>query len=71
MNPVGNAQLSIIIMGVNDCVRELVIKVVDVLRDSVEDLVIGVGCHKAYDGLFKSIDDFMTALISRYISEFT
>ncbi|WP_054841940.1 hypothetical protein [Vulcanisaeta distributa] len=71
MNPIGNDQLSIIIMGINDCVYDLVNKVVNILRDFMEDLIIGVGCHRVYDGLFKSIDDFMNALISKYIEEFT
>ena len=71
MSPIGNHQLSIIIMGISDCVHDLVDRVIDMLRDIMEDLVIGVGCHKAYDGLFKSIDDFMNALINKYVSEFT
>ncbi|GAB6945905.1 hypothetical protein JCM16161A_00350 [Vulcanisaeta sp. JCM 16161] len=71
MNPVGNNQLSIIVMGVNDCTYDLVSKVIDVLKDPMGDLVIGVGCNRAYDGLFVSIDDFMNALINKYISEFT
>ncbi|WP_243666767.1 hypothetical protein [Vulcanisaeta sp. JCM 16159] len=71
LNPVGNNQLSIIVMGIYDCVHSLVVKVIDLLRDFMEDLIVGVGCHRAYDSVFKSFDDFMSALIGRYISEFT
>ena len=71
MSPIGDYQLSIIIMGVNDCVHDSVSKVIDMLRGIMEDLVIGVGCHRAYDGLFRSIDDFMNTLINRYVGEFT
>ena len=71
MSPIGDYQLSIIIMGISDCVHDLVDRVIDVLRDFMEDLVIGVGCHRAYDGLFRSIDDFMNTLINKYIGEFT
>ncbi len=71
MGPVGNDQLSIILMGINDCVHDLVGKVVSEFGDLIEDLVIGVGCHRVYEGLFKTIDEFMDSLINSYISGFT
>ena len=71
LNPVGNDQLSVIIMGINDCVNDLVTKVINELRSLLVDLVIGVGVHRGYDGLFRSVDEFMSSLINNYIGEFT
>lgn len=46
MSPIGDYQLSIIIMSISDCVRDVVGRVIDVFRSMMEDLVIGVGCHR-------------------------
>ncbi|ADY01088.1 MAG: hypothetical protein ACP5GZ_10610 [Vulcanisaeta sp.] len=71
LSPVGNDQVSIIVMGINDCVYDLVNNVINIFKDFMEDLIIGVGFHKVYEGLFRSIDDFINTLINKYISGFT
>ncbi|MGC9152617.1 MAG: hypothetical protein ACP5GY_02645 [Vulcanisaeta sp.] len=71
MNPVGYDKLSLIVMGINDCVINSIGAILNSLKDVLIDLVIGVGVFRFYDGVFRSVDEFMESLISRYVSEFT
>ncbi len=71
LNPVGHDQVSVIIMGVNDCIDRIVSEVVKVLNDYIVDVVIGVGFHRSYAGIFRTNDEFINTLISRYIGGLT
>ena len=71
LNPVGHDQVSIIIMGINDCVDRIVSEVIKVLNDYIVDMAIGVGFHRSYAGIFKTNDEFINTLISRYIGGLT
>ncbi|BDR92645.1 hypothetical protein [Vulcanisaeta souniana] len=71
LNPVGHDQVSIIIMGVDDCVDRIISDVIRVLNDRIMDAAIGVGIHRSYTGIFNTIDEFINTLISRYIGGLT
>jgi hypothetical protein len=71
LSPIGHDKLSIVIMGINDCVADAVNRVVDLLREHILDLVIGVGIYRLCNCIFPSMDEFINTLISEYMDEFT
>jgi hypothetical protein len=70
LHPVGHDKISVIIMGINDCVSDVTSKIMNLLGDKALDVVIGAGVNMVCDCAFTSIDDFIRTLISEYVDEF-
>lgn len=71
LSPIGHRDVSILIMGLGDDALKVIDDARGVLMNLVIDMFIGVGAYKLYDGVWRDIEDFMTALLMNYLRGYT